>query len=421
MVRERDALAHAVLEHHRARDRGHALEIVGGAGRDAAEHHLLGGASGQQHRDLVDQLLARADVAVLLGQVERVAERVAARHDRDLVERVGVAEQVRDERVAGLVVGDDALLLLGDHAARLQAGEDALERPVEVVRRDDRRGRRGRPASRPRCRCSRGRRRRGRPCAARRASRSTSGASGLSRVWTSRIARAAGQVGHADTSTWRSKRPGRSSAGSSTSRRFDAAEHDHAGVLREAVQLDQQLVQGLVLLAVQARPAAGGADGVELVDEHDRRARACARSRTACGCGRRRRRRTSRRRRRADCGEERGARLVRHRLREQRLAGAGRPVQQDRPSGRGRRASRSAAGRAGSRRPRAARPWPRRGRRCRPSRPSRRCRDAISFGFVRGIIATARYMKYRSATSRTIGSQTIRKPRIPSRMASTRR
>ena len=41
----------------------------------------------------------------------------------------------------------------------------------------------------------------------------------------------------------------------------------------------------------------------------------------------------------------------------------------------------------------------------------------ISFGFVRGIIATARYMKYRSATSRTIGSQTIRKPRMPLRIS----
>jgi len=46
--------------------------------------------------------------------------------------------------------------------------------------------------------------------------------------------------------------------------------HDHLVAVREAVELDKQLVQRLVLLAVEAVPAAGGADRVELVDEHDR-------------------------------------------------------------------------------------------------------------------------------------------------------
>ena len=44
--------------------------------------------------------------------------------------------QVRDERVAALVVGEDALLLVGDDAALLQAGDDALERVVEVLHRE---------------------------------------------------------------------------------------------------------------------------------------------------------------------------------------------------------------------------------------------------------------------------------------------
>ena len=35
--------------------------------------------------------------------------------------------------VAGLVVGEDALLLLGDDAPLLEAGDDALHRVVEVV------------------------------------------------------------------------------------------------------------------------------------------------------------------------------------------------------------------------------------------------------------------------------------------------
>ena len=53
-------------------------------------------------------------------------------------------------------------------------------------------------------------------------SRSTPGSSGLLRVWTSRMARRPFRSGAA-TRIWRSKRPGRSSAGSSFSSRFEAA------------------------------------------------------------------------------------------------------------------------------------------------------------------------------------------------------
>ena len=49
----------------------------------------------------------RHQVAVLLGQVERVAQGLAARHDRDLVHLRDRGQQLRHQRVAGLVVGDD--------------------------------------------------------------------------------------------------------------------------------------------------------------------------------------------------------------------------------------------------------------------------------------------------------------------------
>ena len=78
------------------------------------------------------ELLLRVEVAVLLGQVERVAERVAARDDRHLLQLHRGAHQVRHQRVAALVVGEDAPLLLGQHLLLLQAGDDALERVVEV-------------------------------------------------------------------------------------------------------------------------------------------------------------------------------------------------------------------------------------------------------------------------------------------------
>ena len=103
-------------------------------------------------------------------------------------------------------------------------------------------------------------------------------------------------------------------------------DHDDASARGEAVHLDQQLVERLVLLAGDVH-AAVTADGVELVDEDDRRlvlARLGEQPPDAGGaeagehlderCGR--------------LGEELRAGLAGDRLGQQRLAGAGRPVQQ---------------------------------------------------------------------------------------------
>jgi hypothetical protein len=69
------------------------------------------------------------------------------------------------------------------------------------------------------------------------------------------------------TTIWRSKRPGRSSAGSSTS----GGDDDDALVGLEAVHLDEELVQRLLALVVAAAEAGAtvAADGVDLVDEDD--------------------------------------------------------------------------------------------------------------------------------------------------------
>ena len=71
----------------------------------------LGRPAAEEHRHVVDELLARLEVAVLLGQVQRVAQRPAARDDRDLVDRVDARQQLGAQRVAGLVEGDDAALV----------------------------------------------------------------------------------------------------------------------------------------------------------------------------------------------------------------------------------------------------------------------------------------------------------------------
>ena len=203
---------------------------------------------------LVDQLLARLEVAVLVGQVERVAERAAARDDRDLVHAVDAGQQLGAQRVAGLVEGDDAALVLVERAARLHAGDDALERVVEVGLRERVAAARGAA----KIAASLQMLARSAPVRPRvwraTTSRSTSSPSGLLRVCTRRIASRPSTSG-GETKTWRSKRPGRSSAGSSFSSRFEAAITTRSPVEREAVHLDQQLVERLLALGVVVRAA----------------------------------------------------------------------------------------------------------------------------------------------------------------------
>ena len=65
-----------------------AGEVVGGAGVGLAEDLLLGGPPAEQGDDLVEQLLAGAQVAVLLRRVADEAERRAAGDDAEDLRRV---------------------------------------------------------------------------------------------------------------------------------------------------------------------------------------------------------------------------------------------------------------------------------------------------------------------------------------------
>ena len=131
------------------------------------------------------------------------------------------------------------------------------------------------------------------------------------------------------TSTWRSKRPGRSRAGSSTSGRLVARHDDDALARVEAVHLGEELVQRLLALFVAAhrRLDADLAERVELVDEDDAR---------RLGLGLREEIAHARRadadehldELRAAQAEEGDLRLAGHGARQQRLAGAGRADQQ---------------------------------------------------------------------------------------------
>ncbi len=215
-----ELVAHAELGDHLTGDGRRPVDVVLGAGRRVLEDELFGAAAAEQHRQLVDQLVAGDEELVFGREGEGVAERAASRDDRDLVHRVGVGQRVRDEGMATLVVGDDLPLPVGDDAAApFGAGHHPLGGLLElgeadelqaVAGREQRRfveevgevgaGEAGGSTGDQRQVDSRGR--------------------GASRsAWTARIALRPARSGRS-TTIWRSKRPGRSSAGSRMSGRF---------------------------------------------------------------------------------------------------------------------------------------------------------------------------------------------------------
>ncbi len=132
-----EAFAHAPLRDHLPRDVRRALDIVLRAGGHFAEDQLLGHVAGQRRREHVLELRARAQVPILFGQEPGEAARHATRDDADLERRVRVRERPPHERMAGLVVRDDALLLRRDDAAlALGTGDDPVHRLVELLHRD---------------------------------------------------------------------------------------------------------------------------------------------------------------------------------------------------------------------------------------------------------------------------------------------
>ena len=115
-----------------------ALEVVAGAGGDAAERDLLGDAAAEQDGELIVQVVARVVVLLVGRQLLREPERHAARDDRDLVNRVRVRQQHREDRVARLVDGGDLLLgVADDHRAPLGAHEHLVLGELEVDHPDD--------------------------------------------------------------------------------------------------------------------------------------------------------------------------------------------------------------------------------------------------------------------------------------------
>ena len=278
----------------------------------------------EQHGHVVQQLLARLQVAVLGGQVQRVAERASARDDRDPVDAVHRGEQLAAERVPGLVEGHHPLLVGVEHALGLYPGDHPLDRRVEVGDRD-------RPSA------SAGGEDRGLVADVREVgSRQPARLLGHEReVHVVQGLVAGVHLQHAETASdvGRDDEHLAVEAAGTQQRRIELLEqvrgrdHDHASAGVEAVHLHQQLVERLVLLARDVRPAPAP-HGVELVDEDDRRFM-LARDREQPADARRAQPGEHLDERGGGLREELGARLVGHGLGQQRLAGARRPVQED--------------------------------------------------------------------------------------------
>jgi len=100
---------------------------------------MMGGrAAAHHHRHPGEQLLLAHGIAILNGQLQRVAERMRpARDDRHLVERVGFRGQQRDQRMAGFMERRDLLLsFVQDPGLALGAGDHALEGLLELLDAD---------------------------------------------------------------------------------------------------------------------------------------------------------------------------------------------------------------------------------------------------------------------------------------------
>ena len=289
-------LGHAVLRDHRPGHAGGLLDVVAGAGGRVVEDHLLGRPAAQHVGELVEHLRAGLGVLVLVGQHHRVAERPAAREDRHLVHRVVARQRRRDQGVAALVVGGDELLLLAHQAGPpLRTGDHAVDRLVQrlvddqllVVARGEQRGLvehvgqvgAGEPGRTP---------------------RDTEQVDVLRHRLAARVHLqdlvAPGEVGgvHGDLPV--------EAAGPQQRRVEDVGpvgggDQDDAAADVEAVHLDEQLVERLLALVVAAAHAGAAvpADGVDLVDEHDRRGVLLGLLEQVADPAARRRRRTSRR------------------------------------------------------------------------------------------------------------------------------
>ena len=111
-----------------------------GPGRRDAEDDLLGGATGEPYSEGVVEGRALFDDPLTLGQLLGRTEGQAGRQDRHLVHRVGVLEEVGDERVSGLVRGEQAAMLRDEAEQLAQRHHEGCRSEVRIRCAGDRLG-----------------------------------------------------------------------------------------------------------------------------------------------------------------------------------------------------------------------------------------------------------------------------------------
>ena len=322
-----DLVAEAELADHLGGQGGGGGQVVGGAGGCLAADQALGGPAAEADGEGVGQVAFPVQPAVVgrerLGQPEGLP---GAQHG-DPADRVGVRGQRGDQGVAGLVDGDGGQLAGGQRAVPPGAEQHAVAGPVEVG------GGQGGPAA-----PDRGDRGLVDQVGQVRAGESGGGGGDLVEVGVGAEGLAAG-VGGQDGAPFGPvgqrdddlavEPAGAAQRGIQGVRPVGGGQHHHPAGLLEPVHLGEQLVQGLLPLvaAGEAAVVAAGAEGIDLVDEHDGRPAGAGLLEQVPDPGRPEADEHLHETR-ARYGEERDVGLAGDRAGEQGLAGAGRPGHQ---------------------------------------------------------------------------------------------
>ena len=85
-------IRHAVVHDHLAGHLRGALKVVARAGRDVAAEDFFSNATAQEHGELVVHLVSAHEEFILVRNRHGVAKRAAARHDGDLMHRIGIRQ-----------------------------------------------------------------------------------------------------------------------------------------------------------------------------------------------------------------------------------------------------------------------------------------------------------------------------------------
>ena len=266
-----ELVAHAEHGHHVPGDARGLLNILRGSVGHGVHHHFLRRPAAHGDGDLGHQLVLGAQVGlILLRHQQGIAQRpLGVGNDGDLLHRLGVLLLIGHHGVAHLVVGHQLLLKLSEHRIfLLTAGDDELKGGQQVLLGHQAAAKAHRPQG-------------GlvHQVGQIRAHAPGGGQGDLFQIDVLRQldlpgvdlegGQATGQVGPVDGDA-PVKAAGAQQRLVQHLRAVGGAQDDDALARVEAVQLRQQLVQGLLPLVVAPHAVVTGlADGVDLVDEDD--------------------------------------------------------------------------------------------------------------------------------------------------------